>query len=125
MGDAITYEDWTRTGPIREEVDVPRPLAVNVGETRVTGAIRGGAGTTSQRSVRATKGAESERSMGYSRDPPPQQEDAHISRSGLRKWHRMQNRLDGQDKETDQWLSKENVSHMTHHVVKGYGPLGP
>lgn len=43
----MAYEDWTRTGPIREEVDVPRPLAVNVGEKRVAGAIRSGVGTTS------------------------------------------------------------------------------
>lgn len=80
-GNAAAYGNWTRTAPVRDEVEVPRPLAVNVGKWRLARAIRGRSGLSSERRVRTTKGMESEASLGYSR-APSLQEVAHSSKRG-------------------------------------------
>ncbi|KAM1080241.1 hypothetical protein ACFX14_014940 [Malus domestica] len=41
-GAVAGYGEWMKTNPVRDAVEIARPLAINAGERRLAGAIRGG-----------------------------------------------------------------------------------
>lgn len=117
-GDAAGYGDWTKIGPIRDEVETPKPLAVNIGERRLAGTFQGGWRVGNTKITSSVEAAGS--SMG-----PAHYEEAHIPRKGLKMWHRVSSRTEDQDKDFQQWLMEGHTLHVTHYVVMGLRQLGP
>lgn len=45
-GGDVGYGEWTKAPPVRDEIVIPRPSALEVGERRTAGTVRGGGPTT-------------------------------------------------------------------------------
>ncbi|KAM0989465.1 hypothetical protein ACFX15_012885 [Malus domestica] len=91
---------------------------------RLARAIRGGARNNLQQRVGTTEATgsmdKSGPSMGLAHHAV-----AHNPRKGLRTWHRVRNRMKGQEVDSQQWLVERNIPHVTHHVVMGIVHLDP
>ncbi|KAB2625965.1 hypothetical protein D8674_017625 [Pyrus ussuriensis x Pyrus communis] len=108
------YGEWTKTGPIRDESVKPKPLV----------AIRGGDQNIRQRHLVTTESTGRLEVGGPVRGTTIQAE-AHSPRRGQGTWHRMKNRMEGQDGISQKWVVDGNMAHVAHQVFMGMRCLGP
>ncbi|XP_048435342.1 uncharacterized protein LOC125475077 [Pyrus x bretschneideri] len=118
------YGEWTKTGPIREEIIKPKPLVVKLGERRHAGTIRGEEQRNTQRRVGFTVETERQEVEEPVRGTTSQVE-AHNPRRSQKTWQRMKNRKEGQDGSSQQWVIDGNMAQMAQQVLMGIGCLGP
>lgn len=121
MRRAASYGEWTKTGPIREVVDLPKAISFGAGERRLIDAMRLGATSTSQRNVEISKqGVRGEHDI----NPldPMQTEEIHEAKSRRKRRDRPESKGMKMGNNPAQWLMAGVSPSFTHHVLMRYGP---
>ena len=70
QGEMARYGEWTKAATVRDFVEPPKPLAINLGERRLAGARRMGGGSQPQRSREEL--SEGSRGKSHMEQPEPQ-----------------------------------------------------
>ncbi|KAM1778361.1 hypothetical protein ACFX12_039865 [Malus domestica] len=97
------YGEWMKSSPVRDAVEIARPLAINTGERRLAGAIRGGDRTLLQQRVEITETPSRLEAVGTSMGPAHHTK-THSSSKGMKRWNRGKSRTEGPQTNFQQWV---------------------
>lgn len=88
------YGEWTKAVPVRDFIDLPRPLAINWGGRRHAGATRVGFRSSSQQRMEDSSGGEQVLIVKKMKENLPQKYYIWV-KVRKKKWHRVHRREEG------------------------------
>ncbi|KAM0982633.1 hypothetical protein ACFX2A_015816 [Malus domestica] len=100
---ATGYGEWLKAGPIRDEVEIRRPMPLGIREKRKAGAVRDDPTSSSHGSLTGTGlgGQRDFRSIATDIEP---RETPLPNHHGRKKWHRRSRTMVGTRNFTQEWI---------------------